>query len=69
MLKQNSPILIHAQGLHWTHQRLLGLASQLCMLIVAVIIVTSIIITLGERPLTRMSGQHKGMQSCKLLAV
>lgn len=51
MLKRNLPILIHAQGLHWTHQRLLGLASQLCMLAVAVIIVTSIIITLGERRL------------------
>ncbi|WP_299003551.1 PAS domain-containing protein [uncultured Shewanella sp.] len=51
MLKRNFPILIHAQGLHWTHQRLLGLASQLCMLAVAVIIVTSIIITLGERRL------------------
>ncbi|WP_299492559.1 PAS domain-containing protein [uncultured Shewanella sp.] len=51
MLKRNFPVLIHAQGLHWTHQRLLGLASQLCMLAVAVIIVTSIIITLGERRL------------------
>ncbi|NMH66492.1 PAS domain-containing protein [Shewanella salipaludis] len=57
MLNRNSdlhslkPLLIAAQGIHWSHQRLLAVASQLSMLIIAMIILTNLAITLGERRL------------------
>ncbi|WP_028765788.1 PAS domain-containing protein [Shewanella fidelis] len=51
MLSRNLPLLINAQGIHWSQSRILAVASQLCMLLVTVIILTNIIITLGERRL------------------
>ncbi|GIU40785.1 diguanylate cyclase [Shewanella sairae] len=51
MLSRKLPLLISAQGIHWSQQRILAAASQICMLLVTVIILTNIIITLGERRL------------------
>ncbi|WP_372872007.1 PAS domain-containing protein [Shewanella sp.] len=57
MLKLNtglSPItslLTDAQGVRWSHQRILAIASQLAMLVISVVLVTNVIITLGERRL------------------
>ncbi|MGL5360589.1 MAG: PAS domain-containing protein, partial [Shewanella sp.] len=39
------------QGPHWSHQRLLAMASQLSMLLIGMFILTNLIITLGERRL------------------
>lgn len=39
------------QGPHWSHQRLLAIASQLSMLLIGIFIFTNLIITLGERRL------------------
>lgn len=46
-----APLHYLTQGLHWSHQRLLAVASQLSMLVIGMIILTNIIITLGERRL------------------
>lgn len=46
-----APLLSLTQGLHWSHQRLLAVASQLSMLVIGMIILTNLIITLGERRL------------------
>lgn len=46
-----APRLSLAQGLHWSHQRLLAIASQLSMLLICMLIITNLIITLGERRL------------------
>ncbi|ABZ75427.1 putative diguanylate cyclase [Shewanella halifaxensis HAW-EB4] len=51
MLTRKLPLLVSAQGIHWSQQRILAAASQICMLLVSVIILTNIIITLGERRL------------------
>ncbi|WP_338589751.1 PAS domain-containing protein [Shewanella khirikhana] len=57
MLKPNtglSPLtslLTDAQGVRWSHQRMLAIASQLAMLVISVVLVTNVIITLGERRL------------------
>ncbi|MGL5048728.1 MAG: PAS domain-containing protein [Shewanella sp.] len=57
MLKNNqrtyplAPQLSLTQGIHWSHQRLLAIASQLCMLVIGMVILTHLIITLGERRL------------------
>ncbi|GIU21862.1 PAS domain-containing protein [Shewanella schlegeliana] len=51
MLTRKLPLLINAQGIHWSQQRILAAVSQICMLLVTVIILTNIIITLGERRL------------------
>ncbi|MBU1391858.1 MAG: PAS domain-containing protein [Gammaproteobacteria bacterium] len=57
MLKNNpstyplAPLLSLTQGIHWSHQRLLAVASQLSMLVIGMIILTNLIITLGERRL------------------
>ncbi|GIU23039.1 PAS domain-containing protein [Shewanella sp. MBTL60-007] len=51
MLTRKQSLLISAQGIHWSQQRILAAASQFCMLLVTVIILTNIIITLGERRL------------------
>lgn len=51
MLTRKLPLLINAQGIQWSQQRILAAASQICMLLVTVIILTNIIITLGERRL------------------
>jgi PAS domain-containing protein len=45
------PILLEDQGIHWSHQRLLAIASQLSMLLIGIALLTNIIITLGERRL------------------
>lgn len=57
MLKNNpstyplAPLLSLTQGIYWSHQRLLAVASQLSMLVIGSIILTNLIITLGERRL------------------
>ncbi|MGS0680208.1 PAS domain S-box protein [Shewanella sp. 125m-7] len=51
MLTRKQPLLISDQGIHWSQSRILAVASQICMLLVSVIILTNIIITLGERRL------------------
>ncbi|GIU03197.1 PAS domain-containing protein [Shewanella morhuae] len=57
MLKNNpstyslAPLLSLTQGIYWSHQRVLAVASQLSMLVVGMIILTNLIITLGERRL------------------
>ncbi|MGL6013497.1 MAG: PAS domain-containing protein, partial [Shewanella oncorhynchi] len=57
MLKNNpstypaAPLLSLTQGIYWSHQRLLAIASQLSMLVIGMIILTHLIITLGERRL------------------
>ncbi|MCL1088190.1 PAS domain-containing protein [Shewanella profunda] len=57
MLKQTpsihnlAPRLTLTQGQHWSHQRLLAVASQLSMLLICMLIITNLIITLGERRL------------------
>jgi PAS domain-containing protein len=57
MLKNNpssyplAPLLSLTQGIHWSHQRLLAVASQLSMLVIGMVILTNLIITLGERRL------------------
>ncbi|WP_133407945.1 PAS domain-containing protein [Parashewanella tropica] len=45
--------LFSAQGIHWSYKRKLALASQLVMLLIAMIIVTNIAISLGQKQLTR----------------
>jgi PAS domain S-box-containing protein len=51
MLTRKLPLLINAQGIQWSQQRILAAASQIGILIISVIIFTNIIITLGERRL------------------
>ena len=57
MLKRDSrihslkPFLLEAQGIHWSHQRLLAAASQISMLVITIVLITNVIITLGERRL------------------
>ena len=51
MLTRNQPLLIAAQGIHWSHQRLLAIAAQICLLILSVTLLGNVIITLGERRL------------------
>ncbi len=57
MLKRKSgihslkPLLISAQGIHWSHQRVLAVTSQIVMLIITIILLTNVAITLGERRL------------------
>lgn len=51
MPTRKQPLLISAQGIHWSHQRLLALAIQICLLILTVILLSNVIITLGERRL------------------
>ncbi|WP_065188221.1 PAS domain-containing protein [Shewanella woodyi] len=51
MLTRKQPLLIAAQGIHWSHQRLLAVAAQLCLLIISVTLLSNVIITLGERRL------------------
>lgn len=46
-----APLGSLTQGLHWSHQRILAVASQLSMLLVAVVILANMLITLGERRL------------------
>lgn len=50
LMRKLSP-LISAQDIHWSHQRLLAVATQICILIVSVVLITNVIITLGERRL------------------
>ena len=51
MLTRKQPLIIAAQGIHWSHQRLLAVAAQLCLLIISVTLLSNVIITLGERRL------------------
>ncbi|BDM63519.1 diguanylate cyclase [Shewanella sp. NFH-SH190041] len=45
------PLLIPAQGTHWSRQRLLGISSQLGMLLLAAVLLTNIVLTIGEQRL------------------
>ncbi|QQX81092.1 PAS domain-containing protein [Shewanella sp. KX20019] len=51
MLSRKLPLLINAQGIQWSQQRILAAASQIGILLISVIVFTNIIITLGERRL------------------
>ncbi|MEC4728209.1 PAS domain-containing protein [Shewanella sp. D64] len=51
MLTRKQPLLIAEQGIHWSHQRLLAIAAQICLLILTVTLLSNVIITIGERRL------------------
>lgn len=51
MLTHKLPLLINDQGIHWSQQRILAIASQISVLLISVIVLTNIVITLGERRL------------------
>ncbi|ACJ30891.1 Sensory box protein, putative [Shewanella piezotolerans WP3] len=51
MLTRKLPLLINAQGIQWSQQRIFAAASQICILLISVIVLTNIVITLGERRL------------------
>ncbi|MCL1051893.1 PAS domain-containing protein [Shewanella abyssi] len=51
MLSRKLPLLINAQGIQWSQQRILAAASQIGILLISVIVFTNIIITLDERRL------------------
>ena len=51
MLTRKLPLLINAQGIQWSQQRIFAVASQIGILLVSVVILTNIVITLGERRL------------------
>ncbi|WP_076416154.1 PAS domain-containing protein [Shewanella sp. UCD-KL12] len=51
MLTRKLSPLIAAQDIHWSNQRLIAVASQICMLIISVVLISNVIITLGERRL------------------
>ncbi|WP_299796077.1 PAS domain-containing protein [uncultured Shewanella sp.] len=51
MLTQKQPLLIAAQGIHWSNQRLISVGAQLCLLLLSVVLLSNVIITLGERRL------------------
>jgi PAS domain S-box-containing protein len=51
MLMQTTPLLIAGQGLHWSTQRIFSVAIQIVILLISVLILTNVIITLGERRL------------------
>ena len=51
MLMQKLPLLISTQGLHWSTQRIFSVATQIIILLISVILMTNVIITLGERRL------------------
>ncbi|RTR34947.1 PAS domain-containing protein [Shewanella atlantica] len=51
MLTRNLPLLIDAQGIHWSNQRLISVGAQLCLLLLSVVLLSNVIITLGERRL------------------
>lgn len=51
MLTPKLSPLIPAQDIHWSNQRLLSVATQIFILIISVILLSNVIITLGERRL------------------
>lgn len=51
MLTRKQPLLITDQGIHWSHQRLLAIAAQICILMLTVTLLSNVIITIGERRL------------------
>ncbi len=51
MLTQKHPQLIAGQGLHWSAQRIFSVVTQIIILLISVLLLTNIIITLGERRL------------------
>ena len=51
MLTQKTSLLITGQGLHWSTQRIFSVATQIIILLISVILLTNVIITLGERRL------------------
>ncbi|BAJ00693.1 PAS domain-containing protein [Shewanella violacea] len=51
MLTPKLSPLIPAQGIHWSNQRLLSVATQIFILIISMIFISNVIITLGERRL------------------
>lgn len=51
MLTQKLPLLITGQGLHWSPQRIFSVATQIIILLISSILLTNVIVTLGERRL------------------
>ncbi|MCG9722907.1 PAS domain-containing protein [Shewanella sp. Isolate7] len=51
MLTQKQPQLIAGQGLHWSAQRIFSVVTQIIILLISVLLLTNVIITLGERRL------------------
>ncbi len=50
-IPQLKSLLFSAQGINWSHQRKLALASQLIMLVVGMVLLMNIIINVGDRRL------------------
>ncbi|QLE84349.1 diguanylate cyclase [Shewanella sp. Scap07] len=51
MLTPKIPQLIPAQGIHWSTQRVVAVVTQISILIIAMILLSNVVITLGERRL------------------
>ncbi|MCE9677781.1 PAS domain-containing protein [Shewanella sp. AS1] len=51
MLTQKTPLLIEGQGLHWSTHRIFSVTTQILILLICMILLTNVIITLGERRL------------------
>ena len=46
---KDSPLIPHLRGVQWSRQRVLAVISQLSMLVITVVLLTNVVITLGER--------------------
>ncbi|KFZ39155.1 diguanylate cyclase [Shewanella mangrovi] len=46
---KDSPLIPHIRGVQWSRQRLLAMVSQLCMLVITVVLIANVVVTLGER--------------------
>ncbi len=46
---KDSPLIPLLRGVQWSRQRLLAVVSQLSMLVITVVLITNVMITLGER--------------------
>lgn len=53
IIQKSQALLITAQGLHWSKQRLIALASQLITLVFCMFVLTAVLINIGERQLQR----------------
>ncbi|MCG9695733.1 PAS domain-containing protein [Shewanella sp. Isolate11] len=51
MLKQKTQLLLAGQGLHWSTQRIVSVATQITILLISMVLLTKVIITIGERRL------------------
>ncbi|QSX32912.1 PAS domain-containing protein [Shewanella avicenniae] len=46
---KESPLTPHIRGVQWSRQRLLAVVSQLCMLVITIVLIANVVVTLGER--------------------